>query len=384
MTPGARVAAAIGCLDRIFAGEAAEKVLTGWARGARYAGSGDRAAVRDHVYDALRRRRSAAHDGGGTDGRAAMLGLLRQDGPDPATLFTGAGHAPAPLSPDEAEYVAGVAPDPVARDCPDWLWPVLSEAHGAAAAPILETLRHRAPLHLRVNLARTDPDAARRALADDGILAEPHPLSPTALQVRDGARRLRGARAYAEGLVEPQDAASQAVVDRLSPAPGLRVLDYCAGGGGKALALAARGASVTAHDADPRRMTDLPARADRAGVEIVVRAKPPDGPFDLVLCDAPCSGTGAWRRQPDAKWRLTAADLDRLTATQDAILDAAAPRVASGGRLAYATCSILPVENAARADGFLARHPGWRREDGLALTPLDGGDGFFLAVFRRD
>jgi 16S rRNA (cytosine967-C5)-methyltransferase len=160
------------------------------------------------------------------------------------------------------------------------------------------------------------------------------------------------------------------------------VLDYCAGGGGKALALAARGAAVTAHDADPGRMRDLPARAARAGARVEIEAAPA-GAFDLVLCDAPCSGSGTWRRAPEAKWRLTPERLAALTELQAQILDQAAPLVAPGGALAYATCSLLEAENGAQTADFLARHPGWQLENERRLTPLEGGDGFYLALLRR-
>ena len=242
MTPGARAAAAIGVLDAWLAGAPAEQALIRWARGARYAGSGDRAAVRDHVYDALRRLRSSTALGGARSGRVVMLGLLAGRGEDPAALFDGQGHAPPPLTPEEAARLA--RPPALGRtealDVPDWLLPRLDADLGPDCEAVLEALRHRAPVVLRANLGRTTRADAAAALGREGIAARPHPLSPSALEVIEGARRLRGSRAYAEGLVELQDAASQAVAD--SVPLGGRILDLCAGGGGKALALAARGA----------------------------------------------------------------------------------------------------------------------------------------------
>ncbi|MFN3642305.1 MAG: RsmB/NOP family class I SAM-dependent RNA methyltransferase [Gemmobacter sp.] len=379
MTPGARASAAIAVLDRIAAGEAAERALTNWARASRYAGSGDRAAVRDLVFDALRRWRSSAALGGGETGRARLIGLLRGQGADPADLFTGAGHAPPPLTPAEAAPPRPLGPLE-ALDCPDWLAPPLQASLGADFAPVMAALRDRAPVFLRVNAARIGRDDAAGRLAAEGILAVPDPLSPWALRVTGGARAIAASAAYAAGLVELQDGASQAVVAALGPAPGLAVLDFCAGGGGKALALAACGADVTAHDAAPGRMRDLPARAARAGAAIATAPPFRPGGWPLVLADAPCSGSGAWRRQPEARWRLTPAALAALTAAQDGVLDAAAGHVAPGGRLAYATCSMLGVENADRIAAFTARHPGWRIANTRRWTPLDGGDGFYLAV----
>jgi 16S rRNA (cytosine967-C5)-methyltransferase len=383
MTPGARAGAAIAILDRIAAGEPAERALTNWARGSRFAGSGDRAAVRDLVFDALRRWRSSAALGGGTTGRARLIGLLRGQGRDPAELFTGAGHAPAPLAPAEA-----AAPPPLAEldalDCPDWLLAPLRASLGADFAPVLRLMRDRAPVFLRANAAKATRDEAAAALAAEGVATRPHPLAPWALEVTAGARRLAATASFRDGLVELQDAASQAVVAALGAeagaGAGLRVLDFCAGGGGKALALAALGAEVTAHDADPARMRDLPGRAARAGARIALA--PPFDPagWPLVLADAPCSGSGAWRRQPEAKWRLTPAGLAEILALQDAVLDAAAARVAPGGRLAYATCSLLDTENAGRIAAFLARRPAWRQVSARRWTPLQGGDGFFLAI----
>ncbi|MGI1661656.1 RsmB/NOP family class I SAM-dependent RNA methyltransferase [Palleronia sp. KMU-117] len=391
MTPAARIAAAIGLLDLWLGGEPAERALTNWARANRFAGSSDRAAIRDHVFDAIRCRRSFAALGGAETGRGLMLGALRAAGADPAGVFTGAGFAPAPLASDEvASGRPWEALSPLERlDCPDWLAPPLEDSLGDDFAAVMAALRSRAPVFLRVNLGRADRDAAVRALATEGITARPHPLAATALEVTEGARRIRGARAYVDGLVELQDAASQAVVEALGPAPtgAARTLDYCAGGGGKTLALAAAGwGPVFAHDADPGRMRDLPERAARAGVQVGVIAPgrvAPQGPFDLVLCDVPCSGSGAWRRQPEAKWALTPEALGRLCRVQSDILDAAAGLVAPGGRLAYATCSMLRAENEDQAAAFLARSPGWRLLAQRRWSPLEGGDGFGLSIFAR-
>jgi 16S rRNA (cytosine967-C5)-methyltransferase len=383
MTPAARIAAAIGVLDQWLGGEPAERALTNWGRANRFAGSGDRAAIRDHVFDAIRCRRSFAARGGAETGRGLMIGALREAGVDPGTLFTGEGYAPAPLT--EAE---GVDPGPsdealVAFDCPEWLAPRLRAALGDRFAQVMALLRTRAPVFLRVNVARATVEEAVASLTGEGIVAVPHPLSPTALEVTENARRVKSAAAFREGLVELQDAASQAVVDALLPmAPGARVLDYCAGGGGKALALAAHGARVTAHDADPRRMADLPERARRAGARIDVAERLGRERFDLVLVDAPCSGSGAWRRQPEAKWRLDEARLAALTALQGEVLRAAARHVAPGGTLAYATCSLLEDENGAVVDAFLAETPRFVRLAERRLTPIDGGDGFFVARMK--
>ncbi len=383
MTPAARIAAAAEVLDAIGGGLAAEQALSRWGRANRFAGSGDRAAIRDHVFDALRCRRSFAALGGGDSGRALMLGMLRAEGRDPGEVFTGEGHAPAPLSPEE-EAGGRVPEGAEALDVPDWLAADLAASLGADYEPVLKAMQARADVFLRANALKGTPEDARRALAAEGIEAEPHPLAPGALRVTGGARRLRNTRAFAEGLVELQDAGSQAICAAIPLPESGSVLDYCAGGGGKSLALAARapGLAFTAHDAHPQRMNDLPARADRAGVRITCTTAP-EGRFDLVVADVPCSGSGAWRRQPEAKWRLDRAGLEALVRTQAQILDEVAPRVAPAGRLAYITCSLLSAENDAQAEAFLARHPDWVAEITLKLTPLDGGDGFFLAIFRR-
>lgn len=392
MTPAARVAAAIEVLDNVMGGVPAERVLTNWARSSRFAGSSDRAAVRDHVYDALRCRRSFAALGGALTGRGLMIGALRSAGRSPSEVFTGERHAPLPLSSDEARDPPSLAelPENVRLDCPDWLAPRLKEGLGEDFPEVLEVLRRRAPVFVRVNLSMVSRDEAMSALLEDAIASEPHPLSSTALKLSDGARRLRTSRAYRDGLVELQDAASQAVVDFLFPIEeGARILDYCAGGGGKALAIAAAapGARVFAHDADSGRMRDLALRAQRAGASIaeVVTARLKDeAPYNLVLVDAPCSGSGAWRRQPEAKWTLTPERLTNLAAIQAGIFDRAMRLVAAHGTLAYATCSFLPEENEVAVAAFLSRTPGWRLVAKRRFSPLEGGDGFFVAILKRD
>lgn len=385
MTPAARVQAAIDCLEAVLTGTPAEQALTRWARGARYAGSGDRRAVRDHVYDVLRRRLSAAWVGGGEDARALMIGSLVLDEADLPALFTGEGHAPAPLLPDEGRGVLDMAPAAVQADLPEWLWPRLVAQYGEAAALALgQAQRSRAAPWLRVNLARTTREAAMAALAADSIPTQPHPQVETALEVTGRAHGLRGAQAYLGGLVELQDASSQAAVSHLPLRPGMRVLDYCAGGGGKALAIAARtGGPVHAHDADPARMRDIAPRAARAGADIRILHDPMDkGPFDLVLVDAPCSGSGTWRRTPDAKWRLTPARLTELTTLQERIARQAMALVAPGGMFAWMTCSILEEENAGRIHAIMAE-TGWQLIDSHSWTPDLLGDGFYLAVMKN-
>lgn len=385
MTPAARVAAAIEILDGWLAGEAVERLLTSWARANRCAGSKDRAAIRDHVFDAVRCRRSFAALGGSESGRGLMIGALRAVGRDPAEVFNGEGYAPAPLAPEEAQ-TRGDLSEEERLDCPDWLAPQLRASLGTDLAPVMEALRHRAPVFLRANLLKASRDEAIRALAGDGVIARPHPLSPTALEVTEGARRVQQGAAYRSGLVELQDAASQAVVDALGVAPGARVLDYCAGGGGKALALAALGADVDAHDIEPRRMADLGERAVRAGAAVNKLSSAQitgSGPYDLLFADAPCSGSGAWRRSPQGKWDLTPERLDALRVIQAGILDQLAVVAGADTRIGYATCSLLDAENGAQISAFLERHPDWFLTTSRQLTPLDGGDGFYVSVLTR-
>ena len=388
MTPAARLAAAIEILDQTLAGQPAEQALTNWGRANRFAGSGDRAAIRDHVYDALRCRGSFAALGGALTGRGLVLGLARAQGLAVADLFTGARFAPAELAPQEAAHLAAPAPseaDLIRADWPDWLWPPLEAALGPKAAAVAAAMRGRAPVILRVNIARVPRERAIADLAVEGITAVPHPLAETALEVTAGARGIARSAAYLGGLVELQDAASQAAVALLPLASGDHVLDYCAGGGGKALAIAARAprAVVSAHDIDAARMRDIGARAARAGAQIAALA--PGAALaaqDLVVVDAPCSGSGTWRRTPEAKWRLTPARLADLVALQARILDEAAALVRPGGHLAYFTCSLFGAENEEQLQAFVARS-GWTETARRRFDPTEGGDGFFAAIVQR-
>ncbi len=385
MTPGARVAAAITVLDQIGGGAFAEQALTAWARASRFAGAKDRAAVRDHVFDVLRCRRSL----GDGDGRALMLRLLQRNDIDVSHIFNGEGHAPEALSEEEATALATplALSDAAAYDVPDWLWGLWQDSLGAVAVQAAQAQQARADVFLRVNRRHATPAAAIASLAQDGITAAPHASVDGCLRVLDNARRIKTAQAYETGLVELQDAASQRAV-RLVPVPqGARVLDYCAGGGGKALAFAdGFDARVYAHDIAPARMADLPARAARAGVKITLLPTAQvveNAPFDVVFCDAPCSGSGTWRRTPDAKWRLTPDRLDALTEIQAAVIAKAAPLVAPDGVLAYATCSVLRAENDAIIARFLQDHPGWAMTLRDQALPGTDGDGFFLCLLQR-
>ncbi len=385
MTPAARIAAAIEVLDTYLAGTPAEKALLAWARGNRYAGSKDRAAVRDHVFDALRCLRSFAALGGGDTGRQIMIGALLAHDQDPAAFFTGEGYAPPAL--EAGEIITRPEMDQATQlDCPDWLVAPLQEQLGEDFAAIMQAQQKRAPVFIRANLGKTTPQKLAKSLASQEIDTEACDLSPSALRVLTNPRRLVQTADFKTGAFELMDAASQYVADQVPLGDTQKVLDYCAGGGGKVLALAARQkGQYFAHDIDPDRMKDLPERAARAGVKITVLEPSDIGAtdrFDVVFCDAPCSGSGAWRRAPEGKWALTAERLGALNDIQDEILAKACELVVPGGVLAYATCSMLACENQTRIAAFLADHAGWREEFSRQLSPLEGGDGFFISLLR--
>ncbi|WP_037315592.1 RsmB/NOP family class I SAM-dependent RNA methyltransferase [Ruegeria halocynthiae] len=385
MTPAARIQASIEILDDFLSGTPVEKSLTNWARRSRFAGSKDRAAVRDHVFAALRCKRSFAARGGSETGRGLMIGLMRATDQSLEALFSGDRYAPAALSGDETGR--DFETEAEQWDVPEWLWPRFQSSLGDQAVPVAQALQNRAPVHLRVNLIKSDVTGAIAALATGGVTAQPHPACETALEVVEGARKISQSEAYLDGLVELQDAASQAVVAALKLRPGMRVLDYCAGGGGKSLALAAQqGVKVFAHDVNAGRMRDLPERVARAGADVTILS-PDDiaqhAPFDVVLADAPCSGSGSWRRAPAGKWALNEQRLHELSQIQRQILEDISPLVCPGGTLAYATCSMLDDENGAVTDSFVQSNPGWTETFRKTWIVSHGTDGFFTAHLTR-
>ena len=385
MTPGARISAAIEILDAMADGTPAEQAMTRWARSSRFAGSKDRAAVRDHVFDVLRQRCQVAYMGQGETGRALMIGLLRVQGVDPAPLFNGEGHAPRPLAEAELDVPAPPTDEATAWNLPDWMIPAFKASLGDRAELTAQALQTRAPITLRVNVARGNVVAAMEKLSQQGIETKANPLASTALTVTAGERKIRSSSSYLQGDVELQDASSQAIVAAMPH--GARVLDYCAGGGGKSLAIAMNAdTEVFAHDIDPARMRDLPARAARARATVHqfdAEEMTAQKPFDVVLCDAPCSGSGAWRRSAEGKWTLSERRLKDLTQIQDDILDKAATLTAVHDTLVYATCSIFAAENEHRIAAFLTRHPEWTQVYSKRFDVDENGDGFFTAHLMR-
>jgi 16S rRNA (cytosine967-C5)-methyltransferase len=429
MRPGAHIKAAIEVLGEVLGRyRPVGSVLADWGKGHRFAGSGDRATIGNLVYDALRRRRSlAAQMQGDTPRAIALAAAPRALGLSPAAVIAGADgspHAVEPLS--EAEQaglmraVPAEAPASVRGDFPDWLEPSFARAFGEAAAEEGAALARRAPVDLRVNTLKADREKVLKALAR--FAPEPTPLSPVGVRLPapDGPGRQPNVEAeigHGRGWYEIQDEGSQIAALMAGAGPREQVLDICAGAGGKTLAFAAamrNTGQVYAYDDDAVRLRPMFERLKRAGVRNAQVLNPGDaaalnalGPrFDLVFVDAPCTGTGAWRRRPDAKWRLKPANLAQRQEEQRAILGAAAPMVKPGGRLVYATCSVLPEENGDQVAWFLANHSGfatfpWREAwaagvggdspasaDGsdatLLLTPArHGTDGFFIAVLRR-
>lgn len=380
MTPGARAAAAINILDDWIAGQPAEQALTRWARQSRFAGSKDRAAVRDLFFDVLRMLHTARAFGGAEDGRALVIGMMRARNMPLQDMFTGQGYAPAPLSATEKAHAPPVDTTEI-WNLPEWVHPLWKDSLGPKAAVAARALDGRAPVTVRVNASKASLEDVRRSLDAQGITTLLNAVSALALTVTSGARRLRNCDAFMSGEIEIQDASSQAVV-ALLPA-GKACLDFCAGGGGKALALAAQSdRTVFAHDKNPQRMKDLPQRAERADCHIrVLSASDVEAhaPYDLVLCDVPCSGSGAWRRTPDAKWAFTAEKLQALHRTQSEILNAAAQITKPGGVLAYATCSVLKSENEEAIAAFIKAHPTWSCTFQQRFDIDASGDGFFTA-----
>lgn len=429
MTPAARLAAAID----IFAGIGdlrvpAAEALRDWGRRNRYAGAKDRSAIASLVYDALRTRASSAWLMGDDSARATTLGALKR-ARDMATdeiaaLCSGERYAPAPLTEDErARLEKGTldgAPTHVAGDFPEWLGPHFERAFGADAVVEGRALARRAPVDLRVNALKATRDEAFAAL--DHLGPQPTPFSTVGLRIAitgDGrAPALAAEPAYVRGLVEIQDESSQLAALIAAPEDGGQVLDLCAGGGGKTLALAAameNKGQIYATDSDGRRLMPIYERLERAGARNVQVRAPKgkadilsdlEGRCDLVLVDAPCTGVGTWRRNPDAKWRIRPGALEQRIKDQDEVLARAAKYVKPGGKLVYVTCSLLPEENEDRIAAFLAEQAEFSACDmrveakraglaaladkadfgevGMTLRPSKvGADGFFVCALRR-
>ncbi len=404
----------------------ADAVANAFFRTRRFIGSGDRRAVSDRVWGVLRAwRRLAwwlARFGAEPGPRLMIAASLLLEGLAQAKveqLYSGGQFAAAPLTVAELATLRPIArhtlvhpdmPEAVRLELPDWLLPLLRARFGAALPAEMAALSQPAPLDLRVNLLKTTREAARAALAQEGIEAESTPLSPWGLRVA-GRRPVTSGAAFRTGLVEVQDEGSQLVALVTDARPGARVADLCAGAAGKTLALAmtmGNTGHILACDVSAARLAGAVRRLRRAGVHNVEAhvlaagdktLKRRANSFERVLVDAPCTGTGTWRRNPDARRRLAPSDLSELVCKQSALLDQAAGLVRIGGKLIYATCSMLDQENEAQVSAFRARHPefvvvspagAWPdggapvRGDFLVLTPArHGTDGFFAAVLER-
>jgi 16S rRNA (cytosine967-C5)-methyltransferase len=429
MTPAARLQAAIDLLEDIEAAGSrpADAVANNFFRERRYIGSGDRRAVADRAWAVLRARRRLGwwlqRAGSAASPRLLTAASLLLEGWTMSGVeqgFSGGQFAAAPLVGAEKSVLRQLEnhtldhpdmPVPVQLEIPDWILSALQDRFGASLTAEMAAMAEPAPLDLRVNLLKTSRAAAQAALAAETIAAVPTPLSPWGLRVAH-RRPVTAGAAFQAGDVEIQDEGSQLVSHLVGALPGMRVADWCAGAGGKTLAIAMtmenRG-HIVACDVSEKRLDGAVKRLRRAGVHNVERhltlegdkwVKRRAGSFDRVLVDAPCTGTGTWRRNPDGRLRLSETDLAELVPKQARILDAAQRLVRPGGRLVYATCSLLRQENEQQIDGFLARHAdfalvpvsaAWAlpaplpcADPYLVLTPLrHGTDGFFAAILER-
>lgn len=376
MTPSARVQSSIEILDLIIAsvrdnGAAADTIIANWFKTRRFAGSGDRRAVRDLIYRAIRTFGDVPKSG-----RVAMLGLAADDA-DLAALFDGSPHGPPAIGASERPAVPSLLPGWLARIIPE-------DEH--------EALLERAPFDLRVNILKTTRDAVLP------MLEGAEPIDGTANGLRLPDKIPLANRPELNGLIEVQDAGSQMIAETCQAKPGQIVIDLCAGAGGKTLALAAEmdgQGALYACDTDRGRLSRLIPRAQVAGAYFVqTRMLNPKreseilgdllDSADCVLVDAPCSGTGTWRRNPELRWRLTHARLDAVITLQAYLIDLAATLVKPGGALVYAVCSLIGEEGQAQVDAFLRHQTGWTLESARTLTPSrDKTDGFFVARLIR-
>ena len=384
MTPGARISAMIEVLDSVLVGVPTEKALTNWGRGNRFAGSKDRAAIRDLVFQAVRCRRSAGAWPKPISARAWAIGSLQANDVELENLFNNIGHAPTPLTNDELTTFKNT--DQNTFDLQDWIIDELCNSYGIKkAAEIAEALRHRAPICLRINTQKATLIEVQKSLSDNMIDTVVNPICDTALTVITNPRRVVLNDLYKKGWFELQDAASQAVAT-LIPAKG-KVLDFCAGGGGKSLAVTARtGGVVFAHDANTKRMSEIEVRALRGGHDIKIIL--PDeidniAQFDSVFCDIPCSGSGAWRRSPEEKWKLTQKKILEYQKLQRDILIKAESLVKVGGAFSMITCSIFTSENQDQRDFLLKKFKNLSVMTEVQHFPTNNNDGLYIVVFKK-
>ena len=385
MTPGAHIAAAIEVLDQILAGKNAEVSLIKWGRSNRFAGSGDRNAIRDIVYDALRQKNSLTKRSKNISGRSWIIALLSKREVNLDEYFGATRYSPPKIKKWELELLP-IENESDLYDIPNWLWPKWKASLGIKAIEVADTLKERANIFLRVNIIKGTRDDAIQALEKDGIISKFHPTVSTALIVNKGTRKIKNSEAYNIGLVELQDASSQASVLKLNVDQNGPILDFCAGGGGKSLALSAYlNKPIFAYDANFDRMKDLPNRARRSGANIrVIKSNDlKKSHYGLVFCDAPCSGSGSWRRDPEGKWSLTLKDYERLLSLQENILATASQLVKPNGNLVYATCSILKDENKAQIQKFLENTNDWALKKEKFSIPSELGDGFYFSILKR-
>jgi 16S rRNA (cytosine967-C5)-methyltransferase len=417
--PG-RLAAAVQILSDIDARKRpASEALKDWGTANRIAGSGDRAAIGNLVFDALRKRFSHAARMGDDSARALAFAVLRHDwamsAEEVAALCDPVVHGPEALSDAERAALARDtfdAPDWARADVPEWLWPHWVRAFGDDAVAEGQGQAARAPVDLRVNTLKADREKAMKALASLGAMETPYAATGLRIPASVGAARsphVEADAAYLKGWVEIQDEASQIAVALAGAKPGMQVADVCAGAGGKTLALAAtmeNKGQIHAYDRDKHRLAPIYERVKRAGARNVQIHAPGaglnelHGKMDLVFVDAPCTGTGVWRRKPDSKLRLRPSALEQRQRDQAEALAFGAALVKPGGRLVYATCSVLAEENKDQVSAFLGKGGAWRRaalaltlasgtefvRDGgdLLLSPhRSGTDGFFLAALER-
>ncbi|MCC6714872.1 MAG: RsmB/NOP family class I SAM-dependent RNA methyltransferase [Gammaproteobacteria bacterium] len=428
MRPGARIQAAVEVLEEILLRHRpAGNALADWGRSHRFAGTGDRAAIGNIVFDTLRNKASSAYIMGSETARALVLCAVHRHGTsieDLQRLCTGEHHELEPLSAGELGRlhhgsVAG-APPHVTGNYPEWMTPSLTRVFGGNPAAQCAALAERAPVDLRTNTLKADRPRVLKALAHLGAAATR--WSPLAVRLpapaSDGRQpNVEAEAAHGKGWYEVQDEGSQIAAMLTGAGPRLQILDVCAGAGGKTLAMAAAAQNtgqLYAYDEERARLRPIFERLRRAGARNVQVLDGGDREalaalgerFDIVLLDAPCTGSGTWRRRPDAKWRLKPESLAQRLRDQQAVLALGAPHVRPGGRLVYVTCTLLPEENGDQVRTFLASHPEfaivpwrqqWRKaigtdppasadgsEETLLLTPADHGtDGFFIAVLER-